>query len=969
MKKLHVTMLTALVFVISGPPVFTQGTDCQSFVSPVVHNVQNFMAVNHNSSPANKTFEINGEHFLFFSHYRSGTNGDITEDKNSEMYKWNGQSFDLIQYIPTHAPYASCYFEFDGEHFFTIANYRSGSSSTSFSYDSQSPVYKWNGSSFDLVQSLSTGGAQDIISFNINNIQYLAIANYYHSSDRYDHFAKIYYWDGAQFSFSQQIATHGARDLEYFEINGESFLAIANYYSSTNGSYHDQVSKIYKFNGSSFSEINTFNSSGARKWKYFSVDGQHFLFLVNYYTKTSNSYDINSKIYKWNGISFSHFQNIPTHGGINVACFSHLNKHFLAIANGCSVISGVRNYDTNSAIYQWDGTGFTHYQDITTSFCRHIKPVVHDDIQYLCFANYRTGTNSSYNYQTESSVYKFDGQQFVQIENITTYGGRHWEALHTGDRTFLILANLKSGDNTGWNANVNSHIFELTDPESTNGIKTTEYQALTDFYCSTGGKNWSVSWELNDQVNNWEGVTISNEHITSIDLPDNNITGDIPQLLNTLPTLNFLNLSGNNITHIPDFSSMAGAPVLNVSGNNIPIDDLMANRILFEGNSSYYHPQDEVPISPSLYNLPAGQSVSVDLASYGMSHSANQFEMYKDGRIIQGYDYFEQFTLDDMGEYNWQVKNTGLPGLVIETSTISVDVGFTYGDVNNDARITSFDAAIVLNHSVDNDTERWGLPCPWKTWQEYAANVDGIMDLDDPNYLIGFATDAGLILRKAVGYDDPFPVTDLKNEEKPPAASVEVRLAEGAIEFISEGEMISFHAELDFPAARFNGIPELINENMMLAWNYESTPYRIAVVAANPPVDGVPFLRIPFNGSFNTSALTVHVNGQKQSLQLQTTSAIAAESNIKQQVSHYPNPFSGEINISFTTTQTCHATLEIFDARGIRMKKILDKNVIPGSYSFTWKGQNNTGRKLAPGLYFYKLSTDKETVINQVIMK
>ena len=57
----------------------------------------------------------------------------------------------------------------------------------------------------------------------------------------------------------QGIATHGIIDWEYFEIDGEHFLAPANYYD---GGWNDTPQSIYKWDGTQFASVWTASDRG-----------------------------------------------------------------------------------------------------------------------------------------------------------------------------------------------------------------------------------------------------------------------------------------------------------------------------------------------------------------------------------------------------------------------------------------------------------------------------------------------------------------------------------------------------------------------------------------------------------------------------------------------------------------------------------------------------------------------------------
>ena len=75
---------------------------------------------------------------------------------------------------------------------------------------------------------------------------------------------------------------------------------------------------------------------------------------------------------------------------------------------------------------------------------------------------------------------------------------------------------------------------------------------LEDLYISLGGDNWADSTNWNDvteELGEWEGVTTNSDgRVTGLSLPNNGLTGAIPDNLNDLLWLQTLDLSDNSLT-------------------------------------------------------------------------------------------------------------------------------------------------------------------------------------------------------------------------------------------------------------------------------------------------------------------------------------------------------------------------------------------------------------------------------------
>lgn len=82
-------------------------------------------------------------------------------------------------------------------------------------------------------------------------------------------------------------------------------------------------------------------------------------------------------------------------------------------------------------------------------------------------------------------------------------------------------------------------------------IIASEYQILKDFYLTHSGANWIKQWETGSQTinaTNWPDVSFEEGHVTAISLPSNNISGDFPAGLFSLPEIKQINLSDNKLT-------------------------------------------------------------------------------------------------------------------------------------------------------------------------------------------------------------------------------------------------------------------------------------------------------------------------------------------------------------------------------------------------------------------------------------
>jgi len=82
-------------------------------------------------------------------------------------------------------------------------------------------------------------------------------------------------------------------------------------------------------------------------------------------------------------------------------------------------------------------------------------------------------------------------------------------------------------------------------------------------------------------------------------------------------------------------------------------------------------------------------------------------------------------------------------------------------------------------------------------------------------------------------------------------------------------------------------------------------------------------------------------------------------------ISLYPNPISNHITIRYSLKEENHISFKVYNINGQLTNTLLEKNIQPGDYSYTWNCQN-----IPPGVYFLKIKAgSEEQVIKFVLLK
>jgi len=84
--------------------------------------------------------------------------------------------------------------------------------------------------------------------------------------------------------------------------------------------------------------------------------------------------------------------------------------------------------------------------------------------------------------------------------------------------------------------------------------------------------------------------------------------------------------------------------------------------------------------------------------------------------------------------------------------------------------------------------------------------------------------------------------------------------------------------------------------------------------------------------------------------------------NTNLHLENYPNPFNPSTTITFSVTQySLFVTLEIYNIKGQRVKQLVSTQLSAGQHSVIWHGEDESGKQVSSGIYFYKLNVDGKT--------
>ncbi len=83
---------------------------------------------------------------------------------------------------------------------------------------------------------------------------------------------------------------------------------------------------------------------------------------------------------------------------------------------------------------------------------------------------------------------------------------------------------------------------------------------------------------------------------------------------------------------------------------------------------------------------------------------------------------------------------------------------------------------------------------------------------------------------------------------------------------------------------------------------------------------------------------------------------------------NYPNPFNPSTNLEYILPQISRIQIIVSDVLGRRVKTLVNTTQLAGNYKMIWDGRDDFGFKVASGIYFYSLLTEKFKLTKRMLL-
>ena len=226
--------------------------------------------------------------------------------------------------------------------------------------------------------------------------------------------------------------------------------------------------------------------------------------------------------------------------------------------------------------------------------------------------------------------------------------------------------------------------------------------ALTNIFNATGGLEWTdnTNW-LDPDVSTWFGVTVENNRVTRLELPNNNLQNGMPTDLRDIGQIELISLENNELRELPDLSDINRQPqlnTLNVLNNRLGFGDIDPNLPV---QSFSFAPQRRFGVTTTEL-LPVNSTIAVSIDISGDNNLYQWFRKPRrtpedvDGTPVDGATgptyVIDALDFDNMGIYYVEVTSA--------LADPKLD-GFSIRNRNQNVfAVTDVSGAVFLNESA-----------------------------------------------------------------------------------------------------------------------------------------------------------------------------------------------------------------------------------------------------------------------------
>ncbi|MFC2126584.1 hypothetical protein ACFLU5_17475, partial [Bacteroidota bacterium] len=240
----------------------------------------------------------------------------------------------------------------------------------------------------------------------------------------------------------------------------------------------------------------------------------------------------------------------------------------------------------------------------------------------------------------------------------------------------LSIASVEYSDEGFYRAEVNNSLVTgLTLYTASRELRVSSLErdsvALVKLYNTTAGDNWTdnTGWDstARGDLSTWVGVVVTDNRISGVNLPGNNLDGEVTARIRDITKIEVFDVSGNKLRKIPYMGTLLELTNLDVSMNQLGFEYLEPNLAIA---AFVYDPQDSLDV-----NTPDTIYVSDPYSFTAGSYSDNNSYqwLFNDANITGETDSTYKISTmerDSMGFYSVEMTNSAIPGMEIYSKPV-----------------------------------------------------------------------------------------------------------------------------------------------------------------------------------------------------------------------------------------------------------------------------------------------------------
>ncbi len=184
--------------------------------------------------------------------------------------------------------------------------------------------------------------------------------------------------------------------------------------------------------------------------------------------------------------------------------------------------------------------------------------------------------------------------------------------------------------------------------------------------------------------------------------------------------------------------------------------------------------------------------------------------------------------------------------------------------------------------------------------------------------------------------------------------NIRAALPEGSINSVTAGLLLDEQSEMTF--LRNIGKAMDISVAVTGPGNGFIGTGDLLIVSSNAPID--------------MSKLSIEVRGYDNSsiqMSLESASGILTP-RVFALDANYPNPFNPMTKISFSLPEAQDVRLNVYSIDGTKVATLVNENRSAGLHEVLWMGQNDAGKSVASGLYFYRIEAGPYSQVRKMTL-